>query len=38
MTSDICAKRRPSDWRRVADISAAGAERDLVARGVGPQI
>ena len=35
--SDIRAKRRPSDWRRAADISAAQAERDLVARGVRPR-
>ena len=31
MTSDIRAKRRPSEWRRVPGISAAQAgERDLV--------
>ena len=35
--SDIRTKRRPSDWRRAADISAARAECDLVARGVRPR-
>ena len=35
MTSDIRAKRRPSDWRRPPGISAAqAATRDLVVRGV----
>ena len=39
MTSDMRAKKRPSDWRRAAGISAAHAgERDLVVRGVGPWI
>ena len=39
MTSDIRAKRRPSDWRRAPGISAAqAAERDLVVRGVRPWI
>ena len=39
MTSDIRAKRRPSDWRRAPGISAAQAgERDLVVRGIGPWI
>ena len=38
VTSDIRAWRKPSDWRRAADISAARAERDLVVRGVGPWI
>ena len=36
LTSDIRAKRRPSDWRRAPGISAEQAvERDLVVRGVG---
>ena len=39
MTSDICAKRRPSDWHRAPGISAGGTgERDLVVRWVGPWI
>ena len=34
MTSDIRAKRRPSDWRRAPGISAdRTGERDLVVRG-----
>ena len=37
MTSDIRAKRRPSDWRRAGDISASRAERDLMAREVRPR-
>ena len=31
MMCDTRAKRRPADWRRAAEISAARAERDLVA-------
>ena len=39
MTSDIRAKRRPSDWRRAPGISAGRTgERDLVVLGVRPWI
>ena len=34
---DVSVKKRPSDWRRAADISAARTERDLVPRGVRPR-